>query len=113
MPGRGRGQKRKGGGGDGGGRGGRGGRGGDDRMVGAGQTFAKLLVLLHPTHRLITASMGHVTNPTRPGVRNPSRAFGRAHQLLTAGVVHVKSKPPIVDSRYVDSLVSNRDPTPC
>jgi hypothetical protein len=60
--------------------------------VGLAKHFCSFLVLLQSTHQLLTASMGHVTNRTPPGVSNPSnprRAFGRTHRSLTAGMVHV------------------------
>jgi hypothetical protein len=34
-------------------------------------------------------SMVHVTNPTPGSGGNPRRAYGRRHQLMTAGMVHV------------------------
>jgi hypothetical protein len=35
-----------------------------------------------------------VTNRVRPGSDNPSGAYGRRHQLLTAGIVHVTNLTP-------------------
>jgi hypothetical protein len=48
-------------------------------------------VIMQSTHQLMTGSTVHVTNPTHPGEwsDNPSRAYGRRHQLTTAGMVHV------------------------
>ena len=56
---------------------------------GVGQTLLQFLVILPSTHQLMSASMGHVTNLTPPGVGNPLRTFGRRHRLLTVGMVHV------------------------
>jgi hypothetical protein len=37
---------------------------------------------------MMTASMVHVTNPT-PRSDSPRRAYGRGHQLMMGGTVHV------------------------
>jgi hypothetical protein len=42
----------------------------------------------------MTAGMVHMTNLTPPGSGNPSRAYGRRHQLMTAGMVHVTNLTP-------------------
>ena len=49
---------------------------------GVGQTLLQFLVLLQSTLQVITASMGHVTNLTPPGVSNPRRPYGKQHRLI-------------------------------
>ena len=46
-------------------------------------------VILQSKHHLVTASMFHVSNRVTPGSDDASRAHGRRHRLMTAGIVHV------------------------
>jgi hypothetical protein len=51
--------------------------------------------ILQPKDQFMTASMVHVTNRVTPGSDNPSRAFGKKHQLITAGMVRVANLTPL------------------
>jgi hypothetical protein len=52
----------------------------------------------------MTASTVHVTNLTPPGSYNPSRAYGRRHQVMTAGMVHVTNLTPGSDNPMLGEL---------
>jgi hypothetical protein len=61
--------------------------------VGADSTVHHVVLYAQSTVQFMTASMVHVTNRVTPGSDNPSRAYGRKHQLMTA-MVHVTNLTP-------------------
>ena len=59
------------------------------RRVGLETTFHRIIVARQNTVQLMTASTVHTIHLAPPGSDNPSRAYGRRHQLMTASMVHV------------------------